>query len=627
MDEILQQQIADLERAQSFSPEPKSLSESPVREPVKPDRPTTLNLQKTETENRSQNYEVDALGGDEDREFTTYLRHSPIDSDLDTSSVSSCNSLSPQPRNGRKHVMFKDENEAFDYFRVKHFDSPYVQPNVIKKQTATESRDPPPAPPRGSSRSKTSARLFYGESDAFDYFKVKHFPKFEEQDASNREYIRTRQEFIDQLNNYTPRIQPAVPKRKDSSKKFQRRLMELSRLSEACGEVADQIKQDHQEYWGALTDQYKVPGGDESSLVTEAYQRMSAPDSTGGQGSFSSPPESRKPVQTDLKRTGMISAAVSDNIVNMASSVNNTSGPRTMRNEIRIDVSPSPEVKTERPSLIPARNQGQNHRGRNLGQGFWSSSSRGVDAPRPTRQNHQRSVTWCDDLTSTDDDRMSDSSASVTPDRKLDPALSLKSIQKTHTTKKKKKKVSWSDDYNTDDDRHSSSTSLSSVFEPNSPDVPRHVSSIPGFGPGITSPPVNTHGEPFLRSPQAFQRNNTTWPLNQNQQTACPIFGQPLLSQAAANSRNGVSSHQQILGSSQNPQLGAPGSAKTCIGVQRFKVDNKFPVEKPHVNLKPQGLPKFPVEKPQSPQVSSKEASPASKSNGHDLMKHQQFRC
>ena len=48
MDQILQQQIADLERAQSFSPEPKSLSESPVREPVKPERPTTLNLQKTE---------------------------------------------------------------------------------------------------------------------------------------------------------------------------------------------------------------------------------------------------------------------------------------------------------------------------------------------------------------------------------------------------------------------------------------------------------------------------------------------------------------------------------------------------------------------------------------------------
>ena len=426
MDQILQQQIADLERAQSFSPEPKSLGESPVREPVKPERPTTLNLQKTETEDRSQNYEMDALGGDEDREFTTYLRHSPIDSDLDTSSVSSYNSSSPQPRSGRKHVMFKDENEAFDYFRVKHFDSPYIQPDVVKKQTVAESRDPAPAPPRGSSRSKTSARLFYGESDAFDYFKVKHFPKFEEQDASNLEYMRTRQEFIDQLNNYTPRIQPAVPKRKDSSKKFQRRLMELSRLSEACGEVADQIKQDHQEYWGALMDQYKVPKGDESSLVSEAYQRMSPADSTATQGSFSSPPESRKPVQTDLKRTGMISAAVSDNIVNMASSVNNTSGPRTMRNEIRINVSPSPEVKTERPSLIPAKNQGQNHRGRNLGQGFWSSSSRGVDASRPTRQNHQRSVTWCDDLTSTDDDRMSDSSASVTPGQETGPRIEPK---------------------------------------------------------------------------------------------------------------------------------------------------------------------------------------------------------
>ena len=94
-----------------------------------------------------------------------------------------------------------------------------------------------------------------------------------------------------------------------------------------------------------------------------------------------------------------------------------------MRNEIRIDVSPSPEVKTEKPSLIPAKNQGQNHRGRNLGQGFCSSSTRGADAPRPSRQNHQRSVTWCDDLTSTDDDRMSDSSASVTPDRKLDPVI------------------------------------------------------------------------------------------------------------------------------------------------------------------------------------------------------------
>ena len=401
MNQILQQQIAELERAQSFSPEPKSLSESPVRETVKAERPTTLDLQ---TEDRSQNYEMDALGGD--GEFTTYLRHSPVDSDLDTSSVSSYNSLSPQPRNGRKHVIFKDENEAFDYFRVKHFDSPYVQPDVIKKQTAAESRDPPPTPPRGSSRSKTSTRLFYGESDAFDYFKVKHFPKYEEQEASKREYIRTSQEFIDQLNNYTPRIQPAVPKRKDSSKKFQRRLLELSRLSEACGEVADQIKQDHQEYWGALTDQYKVPESDESSLVSEAYQRMSTTDSTGTQGSLSSPPGSRKPVQTDLKRTGMISAAVSDNIVNMASSVNNTSAPRTVRNEIRIDVSPSPEVRTERPSLIPTKNQGQNNQSRNLGQGrgqgFWSSSSRGADAPRPTRQNHhQRSVTWCDDMTST----------------------------------------------------------------------------------------------------------------------------------------------------------------------------------------------------------------------------------
>ena len=89
MDQILQQQIADLERAQSFSPEPKSLSESPAREPVKPERPTTLNLQKSETEDRSQDYEVDALGADEHEEFTTYLRHSPIDSDLDTSSVSS----------------------------------------------------------------------------------------------------------------------------------------------------------------------------------------------------------------------------------------------------------------------------------------------------------------------------------------------------------------------------------------------------------------------------------------------------------------------------------------------------------------------------------------------------------
>ena len=113
MNQILQQQIADLERAQSFSPEPKSLSESPVREPAKPERPTTLNLQKVETEDRSQNYEVDVLGGDENEEFTTYLRHSPIDSDLDTSSVSSYNSLSPQPKRERKQVMFKDEKRGF----------------------------------------------------------------------------------------------------------------------------------------------------------------------------------------------------------------------------------------------------------------------------------------------------------------------------------------------------------------------------------------------------------------------------------------------------------------------------------------------------------------------------------
>ena len=617
MDQILQKQIADLERATSASPLPKSLSESPTVELSKPERPSTLDLENIQNDDRSQNYEVDALGGDEGMQYP-YLRHSPIDSDLDTSSVSSYNSLSPQPKKEKKTVMFKDENEAFEYFRVKHYDSPYIQPDAIKKHQPLVTGVPPPTPPRGSSKSRTSTRMLCDETDAFEYFKIENFPKFDPSTDNKQEYVRARQEYIEQLNNYTPRIQPAVPKRKDSSQKFQQKLMELSRLSAACGEVADQIKHDHQEYWGALTDEFKVPEGSEISLVSEAYQRMAVARGSRSMAMssgtntievFSSPPESGKAVQTDLKSTGMISAAVSDNIVNIASSVNQPStSPRTMRNEIRIDVTPSPEVRTDRPTLVSeSQGHGQGH-------GFWSTHP--ANTPRLKPQNHKRSVTWCDDLTSTDDDRMSDSSASLTPERKLDPACSLKSIQKTHTTKKKKKKVSWSDDYNTDDDRHSSSTSLSSVFEPNSPDIPRHISSAPNYVPTPTFPV--TYGDGQGRSPNTFQRN-TSWPAsdfgrNHGQQTTCPVYGQPLLSQAAG--AHNKASNQQISGGSglkmAKSQIGPPGSAKTSIGLQRFKMDNKFSVPKPQTSPKPQPFPVEPA---------------ATKLNGHSSVKSQQFKC
>ena len=605
VDQILQKQIVDLERATSASPLPRSLTESPALDLNKPERPSTLDLQEVKNDDRSQNYEVDALGGDDGMQYP-YLRHSPIDSDLDTSSISSYSSLSPHPKKEKKTVMFKDENEAFEYFRVKHYDRPYMQPDVISKQQSEVTMEPPPTPSRGSSKSRTLTRMFCDESDALDYFKIEHFPKC----GNNQEYIRTRQEYIEQLNNYTPRIQPAVPKRKDSSEKFQKKLVELSRLSAACGEVADQIKHDHQVYWGALTEEYKVPDPSEASLLSEAYQRISmgrGTHSTAMMGSdtheaFSSPPDRRKAVQSDMKSTGMISVAVSDNIVNMASSVNQmSSSQRTVRNEIRIDVTPSPEVRAERPPPV-CEGQGQSQ-----GKGFWNTSP-ASHAPRLKPQNHKRSVTWCDDLTSTDDDRMSDSSTSLTPERKLDPASSLKSIQKTHSIKKKKKKVSWSDDYNTDDDRHSSSTSLSSVFEPNSPEIPRHISN---YGPTPTSPLTYRDGR--ARSPNTFQRN-ISWPAsdfvrNPGQQTVCLVYGQPLLAASRSNQQASGSSGFKMAQS----QIGPAGSAKTSIGVQRFKVENKFPVPKPQTTS-PKPLP-FPVE------------TATTKFNGHSSIKHQQFKC
>ena len=706
MDAILRRQIADLEREISVSPLPKSLSVSPTPEhshrqqtqdaragyqnpdaqmnldgqkvqavrvsfgnnsnsqpgklngqrQAQIERPTSLDIHKIigTPEERSQSYDLDALGGDEGLHFA-YFRHSPTDSDFESSSVGS---LSPQPRTTtdlpghrrkKKMVMFKDENEAFEYFKVKHFDRALAQPEVVDKTMVRSWSEPPVAPPRSSSKSRTSTRMFPSESEALHYFKIKHFQPngnrsstLDDLDLHHRrdrdegrsryhstsgDFARNREEYIEQLNQYTPRIQPAVPKRKDSSRKFQQKLMELSRLSTACGEVADQIQNDHQEYWGALTNEFKVPpAASGKSLVSEAYQkvvfnnRFAEKETEPALHSRKTPkaPEERndgpKAVQTDLKSTGMISAAVSDNIMNIASSVNPTqisptSPGAVVRNEIRVAVTtPTDNVIGEEEERSPRLNQGQIEtqgeaagspgqntvtvevRGERIQRpnpthGLWNTSAHDSRIHLESNNNNnrrkqpddrfnsdhrgqiegqnKRGVTWCDDLTSTDDDRMSDSSASVTPDRKLDPnwtpsglpsSGNLKSIQKTHAQRKKKKKVSWSDDYNTDDDRHSSSTSLSSVFEPNatSPETSRQFSNTPSF---VASSCVRTASPPFNGArlpPDVLQRNNnaswnttekvraqspSTWPRGEvgNKAThvptnrACPVYDQLIL--------------------------------------------------------------------------------------------------
>ncbi len=627
MDEILRKQIVDLERAASVSPSPKSQSVTPTADLHKVEA-STPDPDKINNEDRSQSYDLDALGGDEGLKFA-YLRHSPVDSDFDSSSVSSYHSLSPTPMRQRrkKFVMFKDEQEAFEYFKVKHFDlDDDVQPGVGKKDMMRSQSEPPPAPPpRGSSRSRTAARMLGRQPDAEDVFKIQHYdhtnhnkdkPQDYARNVGSPDHMKSREEYIEQLNKYTPRIQPAVPVRRDSSKKFQQKLMELSRLSAACGQVADQIKHDHQEYWGALTHEYKVPGPDQKSLVSEAYQRMSftrpvdtvpkfpvaeaQETQTANTTRASEELDERRAVQTNTKGSEMISAAVSDNIMNIASAVSPTqaaspTSPRTVRNEIRVNVTPTPPTIPEESSPrvsspVP-------------GHSFWSTSSPNVSRVNQDNYHSKRSVTWCDDLTSTDDDRMSDSSASVTPDRKLEPASSsLKSIQKGHSQKRKKKKVSWSDDYNTDDDRHSSSTSLSSsVFEPNSPDVARHLSTAPpGFGSTAASPLNNVQPNGTSMKPnEAFHRNSPI-PLaqaSQSSQKACPVYGQPILAAAAV---PGNASPQTTLATSGNhvapPGALPAGYAKTSIGVQRFKADrtdNPFPVIKSQA---PPKIPPFPLD-------------------------------
>ncbi len=623
---------------------------------------------------RSQSYDTDALGGTEGLE-SAHLRHSPITSPV-TSPVTSpfsspFNSLSRNEFNKinavpkDKKMLFRDELDAFDYFKIKHFDAPYVEPVVTKTPVVTrgqavvdkvQTNQPSPreteellklvqeceAEQKGSQ--KKPHIMFQDESQALDYFNIKHFSDDRRNENSEwAEYSRipdnsdTRwlDDYLKQLNSYTPRPQPVPPKRVDSTMKFQEKLHELQRLSAACGQVADQIQRDNQDYWGSVVKNFPMPvSRGDRSVVTEAYDNL--PPSQGSKMVMAGGPvnpnvivrrseikeiklEQMNPVYSDR-----MSAAVSENIMNLSAEAAMTPGqgqgqrspvsspPRTVKSEVKVNMTslnktpPFPILQDDQiqdQGHFPGQghSQGQGHI---LGQGFWSTSP--ADIPHLKSSKHKRSVTWSDELTSTDDDRMSDSSTSVVMETRNtgSPNPNRSAVKKAISPgqkRKVKKKVSWSDECNTDDDRASSSSLSSSVIEGNGSALEQtytypsenqaiethgyHGNSLPlqqtytypaenqAIGSPVVEPRVTPNGQTVSHSGAAMPQT-------------CPIYEEPIF--VTGNESGSVGDYDYIdsyqgnsgchgNGRTSPGQQSPPGSAKRSLGVQRYKTDYVTP--------------------------------------------------
>ncbi len=727
MDSMLRRQIFDLEKSGSVSPAPgastakfsktspsRDLSMSPAKTrssslELKKSRSPSLDLNKSPVKNtstegqrsrssespasetkpslsdnegicdRSQSYDTDALGGTEGLE-SAHLRHSPITSPVTSPATSPFsspfNSLSRSEFNKinavpqEKKMLFRDELDAFDYFKIKHFDAPYVEPVVTKTPVVTraqplvakmETNQPSPRETEEllklvqecEAEQKQSQKkphiMFQDETQALDYFKIKHFsddrrnvnPEWAEYsripDNSDTRWL---DDYLKQLNSYTPRPQPVPPKRVDSTMKFQEKLHELQRLSAACGQVADQIQRDNQDYWGSVVKNFPMPvSRGDRSVVTEAYDNL--PSSQGSKMVMAAGPinpnvvvrrseikeiklEQMNPVYSDR-----MSAAVSENIMNLSAEAAMTPGqgqrspvsspPRTVKSEVKVNMA---SLNKTPPFPIPQDEQvqdeghfpGQGHlqgQGHILSQGFWSTSP--ADIPHLKSSKHKRSVTWSDDLTSTDDDRMSDSSASVVMETRNtgSPNPNRSAVKKAISPgqkRKVKKKVSWSDECNTDDERASSSSLSSSVMEgyhgngsalEQTYTYPAESQAIEAHGyHGNGSPLQQTYTYPAenqaMGSPAVEPRVTPNGqsisgpPIPQ----ACPIYEEPIFASGNGSGSVGdydyIDSYQGNNGSHGNVayhgngrispgQQSPPGSAKRSLGVQRYKTDYVTP--------------------------------------------------